>query len=68
LQWRGVVWDAETEREIVLSPIDLISAPPPSPNKDRWKIELFFKLKQNVTVKNFVGTSETHLGSRFGQP
>ena len=28
--------------------------------KDRWQIELFFKaLKQNLTVKTFVGTSET---------
>ena len=30
--------------------------------KERWKIELFFKaLKQNLTVKSFVGTSENAL-------
>ena len=30
--------------------------------KDRWQIELFFKaLKQNLTVKSFVGTSENAL-------
>ena len=30
--------------------------------KERWKIELFFKaLKQNLTVKTFVGTSENAL-------
>ncbi len=30
--------------------------------KDRWKLELFFKaIKQNLTVKTFVGTSENAL-------
>src|SRR5215831_9708005 len=30
--------------------------------KERWHIELFFKaLKQNLTVKSFVGTSENAL-------
>jgi IS4 transposase len=30
--------------------------------KDRWQIELFFKaLKQNLTVKSYVGTSESAL-------
>ena len=30
--------------------------------KDRWQIELFFKaLKQNLSVKSFVGTSENAL-------
>ncbi len=31
-------------------------------NEERWKIELFFKaLKQNLTARTFVGTSENAL-------
>jgi hypothetical protein len=34
--------------------------------KERWQIELFFKaLKQNLTVKTFVGTSENALRIRI---
>ena len=34
----------------------------PKPALDRWQIELFFKaLKQNLTIKTFVGTSANAL-------
>jgi IS4 transposase len=35
-----------------------VPAPLAALDKDRWQIELFFKaLKQNLKIKNFVGTS-----------
>lgn len=59
-----MVWDAEHEREIVLL-TNLLEFGPTTIAaiyKERWKIELFFKaLKQNLTVKTFVGTSENAL-------
>jgi len=61
---RTVVWDAENEREIVLltNLLDFGSTTIAAIYKERWKIELFFKaLKQNLTVKTFVGTSENAL-------
>jgi hypothetical protein len=61
---RIVVWDAENEREIVLltNLLDFGSTTIAAIYQDRWKIELFFKaLKQNLTVKSFVGTSENAL-------
>jgi hypothetical protein len=61
---RVVVWDAENQREIVLL-TNLFEFGPTTIAaiyKERWKIELFFKaLKQNLTVKTFVGTSENAL-------
>jgi hypothetical protein len=61
---RTVVWDAENEREIVLL-TNLLEFGPTTIAaiyKERWQIELFFKaLKQNLTVKTFVGTSENAL-------
>ncbi len=61
---RIVVWDAEHEREIVLL-TNLLEFGPTTIAaiyKERWKIELFFKaLKQNLTVKTFVGTSQNAL-------
>jgi IS4 transposase len=61
---RIVAWDAENEREIVLL-TNLLEFGPTTVAaiyKERWKIELFFKaLKQNLTVKTFVGTSENAL-------
>jgi len=61
---RIVVWDAENEREIVLL-TNLLEFGPTTIAAiygERWKIELFFKaLKQNLTVKSFVGTSENAL-------
>jgi len=61
---RVVVWDAENEREIVLltNHLEFGATTIAAIYKDRWQIELFFKaLKQNLTVKSFVGTSENAL-------
>ena len=61
---RVVVWDAVSEREIVLltNLMDFGSTTIAAIYKDRWEIELFFKaLKQNLKVKSFVGTSENAL-------
>jgi hypothetical protein len=61
---RVVVWDADNEREIVLltNLFDFGPTTVAEIYKERWQIELFFKaLKQNLTVKSFVGTSENAL-------
>ena len=61
---RLVVWDAENQREIVLltNLLHFGSTTIAAIYKERWQIELFFKaLKQNLTVKTFVGTSENAL-------
>lgn len=61
---RVVVWDAENKCEIVLltNMIDHGATTIAAIYKERWQIELFFKaLKQNLTVKSFVGTSENAL-------
>ncbi len=61
---RTVVWDAENKREIELlsNLLQFGATTIAAIFKDRWKIELFFKaLKQNLTVKSFVGTSENAL-------
>ena len=61
---RVVVWDADNQREIVLltNLLDFGATTIAAIYKERWKIELFFKaLKQNLTVKTFVGTSENAL-------
>jgi IS4 transposase len=58
---RIVAWDAENEREIVLltNLMEFGATTIAAIYKERWQIELFFKaLKQNLTVKTFVGTSE----------
>jgi IS4 transposase len=59
-----VVWDAESELEIVLltNLLHFGATTIAAIYKERWKIELFFKaLRQNLTVKTFVGTSENAL-------
>jgi hypothetical protein len=61
---RIVAWDAENKREIVLltNLLEFGSTTIADIYKERWQIELFFKaLKQNLTVKTFVGTSENAL-------
>ena len=61
---RIVVWDGDNEREIVLltNHLEFGATTIAAIYKERWKIELFFKaLKQNLTVKTFVGTSENAL-------
>jgi len=65
---RVVVWDAENEREIVLltNLFDFGATTIAAIYKERWKIELFFKaLKQNLTVKSFVGTGSVALTSHL---
>ena len=59
-----MVWDADNECEIVLltNLLEFGATTIAAIYKERWKIELFFKaLKQNLTVKTFVGTSENAL-------
>jgi hypothetical protein len=61
---RVVVWDALNQREIVLltNLLEFGATTISAIYRDRWRIELFFKaLKQNLTVKTFVGTSENAL-------
>jgi len=61
---RVVVWDTENQREIVLltNLVSFGSTTIAAIYKERWQIELFFKaLKQNLTVKTFVGTTENAL-------
>ena len=61
---RIAVWDADNQREIVLltNLLAFGSTTIAAIYKERWEIELFFKtLKQNLTVKTFVGTSENAL-------
>ena len=61
---RVVVWDCDNEREIVLltNLLEFGATTIAAIYKERWQIELFFKaLKQNLTVKTFVGTSENAL-------
>jgi hypothetical protein len=61
---RVAVWDSLNEREIVLltNLLEFGSTTIAAIYKERWQIELFFKaLKQNLTVKTFVGTSENAL-------
>jgi hypothetical protein len=59
-----VVWDPDNECEIVLltNLLEFGATTIAAIYKERWKSELFFKaLKQNLTVKTFVGTSENAL-------
>lgn len=61
---RVVVWDKEYEREIVLltNHLKFGATTIAAIYKDRWEIELFFKLiKQQLKIKTFVGTSENAL-------
>lgn len=61
---RVVVWDTDNAREIVLltNLLEFGATTLAAIYKERWQIELFFKaLKQNLTVKTFVGTSENAL-------
>jgi len=61
---RIIVWDKENERNIVLltNHMNFGATTISAIYKDRWQIELFFKLiKQNLKIKTFVGTSENAL-------
>jgi hypothetical protein len=61
---RVVVWDPDQEREIVIltNLLEFGATTIAAIYKERWQIELFFKaLKQNLSVKSFVGTSENAL-------
>jgi len=61
---RVAVWNAGNEREIVLltNLLEFGATTIAAIYKEPWQIELFFKaLKQNPTVKTFVGASQTRL-------
>ena len=61
---RVLVWDPDQERaiELLTNLLEFGATTIAAIYKDRWQIELFFKaLKQNLTVKSFVGTSENAL-------
>ena len=64
---RVVVWDAENERPIVLltNLLEFGATTLAAIYKERWAIELFKALKQNLSVKTFVGTSENALRIRI---
>lgn len=65
---RVVVWDEKNEVEIVLLTNHLAFGPTTiaSIYKDRWEIELFFKvLKQHLKIKTFVGTTENALKTQI---
>ncbi len=55
------MWDAEHDGELVFltNIFHLAASTIGAIYKDRWQIELFFKvLQQNLKIKTFVGTSE----------
>src|SRR5208337_3948849 len=57
---RIVIWqeDRQEEMEILTNHFDLAASTIAAIFKDRWQIELFFKLlKRNLKIKTFVGTS-----------
>ena len=61
---RIVVWDEEQQRELVFltNLLHLAASTIAEIYRDRWEIELFFKLlKQQLRIKSFVGTSENAL-------
>lgn len=65
---RIVVWDDKNEREIVLltNHLDFGATTISAIYKDRWEIELFFKvLKQHLKIKTFVGTTANALKTQI---
>jgi hypothetical protein len=65
---RVVVWSEEHKCDIVLltNKLDLSSTTIANIFKDRWEIELFFKvLKQHLKIKTFVGTSANALKTQI---
>jgi hypothetical protein len=61
---RILVWDPDKEQaiELLTNHLQFGATTIAAIYRDRWQIELFFKaLKQNLTVKSFVGTSENAL-------
>ena len=65
---RIVVWDEKNQREIVLltNHLDFGATTISSIYRDRWEIELFFKvLKQHLKIKTFVGTTANALKTQI---
>jgi hypothetical protein len=65
---RVVVWDEQNQREIELltNHLRFGSTTIASIYRDRWEIELFFKvLKQHLKIKTFVGTSPNALKTQI---
>lgn len=68
LMRRIVVWNEEKQEEIVLltNHLDFGATTIAAIYKDRWEIELFFKvLKQHLKIKTFVGTTENALKTQI---
>jgi len=65
---RVVVWDEENKRkvELLTNHLRLGATTIGSIYRDRWEIELFFKvLKQHLKIKTFVGTSPNALKTQI---
>jgi len=65
---RVVVWDEENKRkvELLTNHLRLGATTISSIYRDRWEIELFFKvLKQHLKIKTFVGTSSNALKTQI---
>lgn len=65
---RVVAWDESTQREFVFltNHLEFGSTTIAAIYKDRWAIESFFKsLKQDLTIKSFIGTSENALKTQI---
>lgn len=65
------VWDEEQKRVRVFlsNHCGFAASTIAAVDRQRWQIELFFKaLKQNLRVKNFVGTSPNALHIRIWTP
>lgn len=65
---RIVVWDEENKRkvELLTNNLRLAATTIGSIYRDRWEIELFFKvLKQHLKIKTFVGTSSNALKTQI---
>jgi len=65
---RIVVWDAANDKEVALLTNHLDFGPTTIARiyRDRWEIELFFKLlKQQLRIKSFVGTSPNALQTQI---
>jgi hypothetical protein len=65
---RVVVWDDDNQREteLLTNHLDFGSTTISRIYRDRWEIELFFKvLKQHLKIKTFIGTSPNALKSQI---
>ncbi len=67
---RVQIWDPEQNRVLVFltNHFGFGASTIAAIYKDRWQVELFFKaLKQNLTIKTFIGTSANAVKPRCGR-